>query len=123
VVHWPRAARHFIDIIHVLCRIVSSGPGHETILPDDETIFCFGAERRKPQLVINLPTTTADSAGWQNRRDSQMRTFSFILAFAFVLAGPSLAGSSDANLPGVGTFAYTGSPVVTSAPSVVVAAR
>jgi hypothetical protein len=34
-----------------------------------------------------------------------MRTISFILAFAFMLAGPSMAGSSD-NLPGVGTFSY-----------------
>ena len=52
-----------------------------------------------------------------------MRTVSFILAFAFVLAGPSLAGSSDTSLPGVGTFAYSDSLIVTSAPSVVVAAR
>lgn len=52
-----------------------------------------------------------------------MRTLSFILALAFVLAGPSLAGSSESNLPGIGTFAYTGSPVVTAAPPVVVAAR
>ena len=52
-----------------------------------------------------------------------MRTLSFILAFAFVLAGPSLAGSSDSSLPGIGTFAYTGSSIVTSAPSVLVAAR
>jgi hypothetical protein len=51
-----------------------------------------------------------------------MRTLSFILAFAFVLAGPSLAGSSD-NLPGVGIFAYTGPLIVTSASPVVVAAR
>ena len=35
--------------------------------------------------------------------DSQMRTTSFILAFAFILAGPSMAGSSDQDLPGVGT--------------------
>jgi hypothetical protein len=40
-----------------------------------------------------------------------MRTLSFILAFAFVLAGPSLAGSPDNSLPGVGTFAYSGSPL------------
>ena len=43
-----------------------------------------------------------------------MRTISFILAFAFILAGPSMAGSSDQHLPGVpgvGTFAYSGSPV------------
>ena len=45
-----------------------------------------------------------------------MRTLSFILAFAFVLAGPTLAGSPDSSLPGVGTFAYSGSPIVTSAP-------
>lgn len=53
-----------------------------------------------------------------------MRTFSFILAFAFVLAGPSMAGSADPSLPGVGTFAYHGSPVTTAAPQpMVVAAK
>ena len=53
-----------------------------------------------------------------------MRTISFILAFAFVLAGPSMAGSSDNGLPGIGTFAYNGSPVTTSAPQpIVVAAK
>jgi hypothetical protein len=50
-----------------------------------------------------------------------MRTLSFILAVAFVLAGPSIAGSSDTGLPGVGTFAYNGSPIAAS--SMVVAAR
>ena len=52
-----------------------------------------------------------------------MRTLSFTLAFAFVLAGPSLTGSSDASLPGAGTFVYTGPPIVTSAQPVLVAAR
>jgi hypothetical protein len=53
-----------------------------------------------------------------------MRTLSIFLAFAFVLAGPSMAGSVDNSLPGVGTFAYTGSHIVTSAPqAIVVAAR
>jgi len=50
-----------------------------------------------------------------------MRTLSF--AFAFVLAGPSLAGWSDSSLPGAGTFAYTGFPILTSVSPVVVAAR
>ena len=45
--------------------------------------------------------------------DSQMRTLSFILAFALILAGPSMAGSADQTLPGVGTFVYNGSPVAT----------
>jgi hypothetical protein len=44
-----------------------------------------------------------------------MRTISFILGFAFILAGPSIAGSSEGSLPGVGTFAYSGSPAVTVA--------
>jgi hypothetical protein len=53
-----------------------------------------------------------------------MRTLSFILAFAFVLAGPSMVGSSDNGLPGIGTFAYNGSSIANSAPQpIVVAAR
>jgi hypothetical protein len=53
-----------------------------------------------------------------------MRTLSFILAFAFVLAGASLAGSTDNSLPGIGTFAYSGSPISSSAPhAMLVAAR
>ena len=51
-----------------------------------------------------------------------MRTISFILAFAFILAGPSMAGSSDAGPPGIGTFAYSGSPVATSTPQAIVVA-
>jgi len=52
-----------------------------------------------------------------------MRTLSFIIAFAFVIAGSSMAGSVD-NLPGIGTFAYAGSPVVPLASnSIIVAAR
>jgi hypothetical protein len=52
-----------------------------------------------------------------------MRTLNFILAFAFVLAGPSLTDSLDVGLPGIGTFAYSGSPLVTPPPSIVVATR
>lgn len=52
-----------------------------------------------------------------------MRTLSFLLAFALVLAGPTLAGSPDGRLPGFGTFAYNGSPIVTAALSTFVAAR
>jgi len=53
-----------------------------------------------------------------------MRTMSFILAFAFMLAGPSMAGSLESSLPGIGSFAYNGSPIGSSAPqALVVAAR
>ena len=74
-------------------------------------------------MVIKLPTKRP-IAPTGKTGDSQMRTFSFILAFAFILVGPTLAGSSDNGLPGIGTFVYSGSPVVTTAPqAVVVAAR
>jgi hypothetical protein len=48
-----------------------------------------------------------------------MRSISFILAFAFVMVGSSLAGSPDNGLPGIGTFSYNGSPIATPAPMVV----
>ena len=51
-----------------------------------------------------------------------MRTVSFILAVAFVVAGPSMAGSSSSNLPGVGTFAYSGSPIASTTPQTIVVA-
>jgi hypothetical protein len=53
-----------------------------------------------------------------------MRTLSFILAFIFVLAAPSLAGSYDSGLPGIGTFAYNGSPITSTTPkNILVAVR
>jgi hypothetical protein len=51
-----------------------------------------------------------------------MRAFSVILAFAFVLVGPSMAGSSDGSVPGIGAFSYNGSPIGTSAPQAVLIA-
>jgi hypothetical protein len=52
-----------------------------------------------------------------------MRTISFILAFAFILAGPPMAGSSDKGVPGIGAFSYNGSPVTIPAQPIVVAAN
>ena len=53
-----------------------------------------------------------------------MRILSFVLAFAFVLAGPALSvsPSSQNKLPGVGTFSYSGSPITHSAPQPVMLA-
>jgi hypothetical protein len=68
------------------------------------------------------PNDAADSRQL-GTASSPMRAFSFMLAFAFILGGQSIAGSYEAtNLPGVGTFAYSGSPVVTSAPQAVLIA-
>ncbi len=50
-----------------------------------------------------------------------MRSVSFLLAVALLVAGSSLAGSSDKGLPGIGTFSYNGSAITTSAPIVVAA--
>jgi hypothetical protein len=80
--------------------------------------------RRLETAVGYQPANEAAGNAEANTGDSQMRTLSFILAFAFVLVGPSLAGSSDNGLPGIGTFAYNGSPISASSPeAMVVAAR
>jgi hypothetical protein len=95
----------------------------ETIAGGDETIFRFGADIRKQPVVIRLPTKRRGPPA-PKTGDSQMRTISFILAFAFVLAGPSMAGSADNGLPGIGTFAYQGSPITVAASQpLVVAAK
>lgn len=74
-------------------------------------------------MVISFTTTTAATPATEPG-DKSMRTLSFILAFGFVLAGSSFAGSPDGNLPGVGTFQYSGSPVTIASPqAIVVAAR
>jgi hypothetical protein len=52
-----------------------------------------------------------------------MRTLSFIVALGFLLAGSSMAGSSDTGLPGIGTFAYNGAPMVPAPQAIVLAAR
>lgn len=52
-----------------------------------------------------------------------MRTMSLILAFAFAMAGSSMAGAPDTGLPGIGTFSYNGSPVATPAPMVMAQAN
>jgi len=51
-----------------------------------------------------------------------MRAASLILAFAFVISGSTMAGSASGGLPGIGTFAYTGSPI-TAYSSLVFASR
>ena len=48
-----------------------------------------------------------------------MRAVSCIIALLVVLSGPSLAGSADRDMPGVGTFTYCGSPVVTPDPDLI----
>ncbi len=50
-----------------------------------------------------------------------MRALSYVIALVFVLTGPSLAGSADRDMPGIGTFTYCGSPIVTPAPDVMAA--
>jgi hypothetical protein len=50
-----------------------------------------------------------------------MRALSYMIAFVLVLTGPSMAGSADPDLPGIGTFSYCGSPILTPAPEMMAA--
>jgi hypothetical protein len=100
------------------------GKRHETILGHDETISRLSCRRPETAVGYQFEQQERRTAPAGKPGDSQMRTLSFILAFGFVLAGPSIAGSSETGLPGIGTFAYTGSPIVASAPqALIVAAR
>jgi len=48
-----------------------------------------------------------------------MRVLGCIIAAVLVLSGPSLAGSADGELPGVGTSDYRGPPIIQPALDVV----
>jgi len=71
----------------------------------------LAGRRRTPDAPTGV--SRADGA-WR----CQMRALSYIIALVFVLTGPSMAGSADRDMPGVGTFTYCGSPVVHGCASV-----
>ena len=50
-----------------------------------------------------------------------MRALSCMIVLVLVLTGPSLAGSADRDVPGVGTFIYCGSPIPNPAPDMMAA--
>lgn len=52
-----------------------------------------------------------------------MRIFSLILAAALLLAGSTMAGSVESDLPGVGTFSYNGTPIATASRPMIIATR
>jgi hypothetical protein len=45
-----------------------------------------------------------------------MRALSYMIVLVLVLTGPSLAGTAERDVPGVGTFVYCGSPIMIPAP-------
>jgi hypothetical protein len=96
--------------------------GDETILSATKPFSAFGAEFRKPGMVIKRPTNTGGQRRTGKSGEKSMRTVSLIVAFAFVIAGSSMAGSMERGLPGVGTFSYNGTPVAPSQ-TLIVAAR
>lgn len=89
----------------------------------DETIFSFWRITR--ETAHGYQVHNDDGAPPATELEHKiMRGLSFILAFGFVLSGASFAGTPDGNLPGIGTFQYSGSPITTTAPqTIVVAAR
>jgi hypothetical protein len=75
---------------------------------------------KKPHWVLNRQVfagVSPSQAWWRYR----MRPLNCIIALVLVLTGPSLAGSADRDLPGVGTFAYCGTPISNPAPEVMAA--
>jgi hypothetical protein len=52
-----------------------------------------------------------------------MRVLSYIIATVLFLTGPLMAGATTSDLPGIGTFSYNGSSVVTQVPLAMAAAN
>jgi hypothetical protein len=75
---------------------------------------------KKPHRLSNrlvfAAVSSSEAEFFKARWRHPMRALSYIIALAFVLAGPSLAGSTDSDLPGVGTFSYCGSPIASPEP-------
>jgi hypothetical protein len=114
---------HYIEIMWFFVELFRPPVATKQFWRATKPFFACDAELRKRRMVIK-PATTRRTAPAAKPGDRQMRTLSFLLAFAFMLAGPSMAGSTDNTLPGIGTFAYNGSPIAITAPqSLVVAAR
>jgi hypothetical protein len=117
------AQLHYIEIMWFFVELFRPPVTTKQFWRATKPFFACDAELRKRRMVIK-PATTRRTASAAKPGDRQMRTLSFLLAFAFMLAGPSMAGSTDNTLPGIGTFAYNGSPIAITAPqSLVVAAR
>ena len=108
-------------MIDVFGRLFRRAAGDETILTGNETILGFGRITGETADGYQGDNDDGGTAGHATRRHP-MRALSFILAFGFVLAGSSFAGAPDGNLPGIGTFQYSGSPITTTAPQPIVLA-
>jgi hypothetical protein len=87
----------------------------------NETIFDLDAELLKPRLVKRAPEIGGRRS--EIPEAVKMRSLSFILALAFLLAGVTLADQSDSGVPGIGTFAYGAPHKLADASSVIVAER
>jgi hypothetical protein len=81
------------------------------------------AKRPKRRALIDRRNEQRTRLPASNAREPQMRTFSFLFAFAVFLVGPCMAGSSAEHAAHIGTFSYSGTPVTGPATALVMAAR
>jgi hypothetical protein len=91
-----------------LTGIVSSGRFRRNNSTGDETIFRLPCRIAETAHGYQAGTSVPEK---DRPRRQPMRAASFVLAFAFVLAGSSMAGSFESGLPGIGTFAYGSAPL------------
>jgi hypothetical protein len=80
----------------------------------------FTRERLKTRRIASNPLRPSGRLTSKWSVEIPDASLSYTIALVFALIGLSLAGSADRDMPGVGTFTYCGSPVVTAAPDLVV---
>jgi hypothetical protein len=87
----------------------------ETILFRHEIIFRLACRTPETADGYQASSTTAGKRR-KGTGGRQMHAVSVIIALALVIASSTMAGTSPSDLPGIGTFAYSGSPIAASLP-------
>jgi hypothetical protein len=77
-------------------------------------------ERLKKRIDLE-PSGRGRRLIFGSTKETPMRALSYVIALILLLTGPSLAGTPDGDLPGIGTFTYNGSPVPNQAATVMAA--
>jgi len=109
----PAVISQALEITNFPAELFRRACADETIRYATKSFFAWRAELQKRPMVIRRGLLTAGKRP-KGTGGRQTHAVSVIIALAFVIASSTMAGSSPSDLPGIGTFAYSGSPIAAS---------